>query len=86
MAATNAVVATWVELVPKDAVGAVGVPVKAGLAKGAKPVATNAVVANCVVLVPAAAVGALGVPVNVGEAIGALASSCGWMAEVTPST
>ena len=32
---TNAVVAIWVVLVPADAVGAVGVPVKAGEANGA---------------------------------------------------
>ena len=33
-ALTNAVVATWVVLVPAVAVGAVGVPVRAGEAKG----------------------------------------------------
>ena len=64
---------------------AVGLPVRAGLAKGANnasavvalvvstPTAevVNAVVATCVVLVNAAAVGAAGMPVNVGLAIGA---------------
>lgn len=54
-------------LVPVEAVGAVGVPVNAGLANGANPAATNAVVASCVVLVPGAAVGAVGVPVMAGE-------------------
>ena len=34
---TNAVVAIWVVLVPADAVGAVGAPVRAGLASGAAP-------------------------------------------------
>jgi len=37
-AATNAVVAIWVELVPPIAVGAVGVPVSAGDASGAEVV------------------------------------------------
>jgi hypothetical protein len=35
---TKAVVAIWVVLVPPDAVGAVGVPVRAGEASGAAPV------------------------------------------------
>ena len=38
-ACTKAVVAIWVVFVPKIAVGAVGVPVKAGLAKVAPPAA-----------------------------------------------
>ena len=54
--------------VPTAAVGAIGVPVSVGLAKGAKPATTNAVVAIWVVLVPPAAVGAVGVPVNGAEA------------------
>ena len=73
-AATKAVVAIWVLFVPPAAVGAVGVPVKPGLASGARgevavetAAATKAVVAIWVVLVPPAAVGAVGVPVKVGE-------------------
>jgi hypothetical protein len=57
---TNSVVAICVVKVALAGVGAVGVPVNAGLVK------TKAVVANCVVLVPGAAVGAVGVPVNAG--------------------
>jgi hypothetical protein len=56
-------------------VGAVGVPVSAGLARFALrlfAVVANAVVASCVVLVAAAAVGAAGTPVNVGLAMLAL--------------
>ena len=53
------------------AVGAVGVPVKAGLAFLANEASTKAVVAICVVFVLAAAVGAYGVPVRVSEAISA---------------
>src|SRR5262245_13662361 len=73
-AVTNAVVANCVVFVPAPAVGAVGVPVSAGLAKLAfklSAVVTNAVVANCVVFVPAVAVGAVGVPVSAGLASGA---------------
>lgn len=55
---TNAVVATCVVLVPAVAVGAAGVPVKVGEAKGAKPA----------MLAPE---GMVTVPVKVGEAIGA---------------
>ena len=81
-----------------SAVGAVGVPVKAGDSKGAFvliSVWTNSVVAICVVLVPEDAVGAAGVPVNSGESRGAfnakssfeaLASNCVWIALVTPWT
>ena len=75
---TNSVVAICVVFVPATAVGAVGVPVSAGLALGASvavplftAVATNSVVAICVVLVPDIAVGAVGTPVNAGEARGA---------------
>lgn len=64
----KAVVAIWVVFVPAAAVGAVGVPVRAGDAKGANLFATKAVVASCVVFVPGAAVGAVGVPVNAGDA------------------
>src|SRR5262245_22848602 len=67
-AATKAQVASCVVAVPTAAVGAVGVPVRAGLASGAKEAATKAVVASCVELVPGAAVGPAGVPVNVGLA------------------
>jgi hypothetical protein len=79
-AVTNAVVATWVVLVPAVAVGAVGIPVNAGDANGAPApdpafARTNAVVATCVVFVPAVAVGATGTPVNDGEANGAFASN-----------
>ena len=66
-------------LVPNVAVGAVGVPVRAGLASGARSAAcaaTNAVVANWVVLVPDAAVGATGMPVSEGEASGASSAAC----------
>jgi hypothetical protein len=65
---TKAVVANCVVFVPAVAVGAVGVPVRAGEANGAKLVATKAVVANCVVFVPAVAVGAVGTLVSAGEA------------------
>jgi hypothetical protein len=68
---TKAVVAIWVVFVPAVAVGAVGVPVKAGEARFAlrlSAVVTKAVVAICVVDVPAVAVGAAGVPVKVGLA------------------
>lgn len=71
---TKAVVAMRVVLVPADAVGAAGVPVKVGEARFAlrlSAVVTKAVVASCVVEVPAVAVGAAGVPVKVGEARGA---------------
>jgi hypothetical protein len=77
-ALTKAVVASCVVFVVTSAVGAVGVPVRAGEASGARfavslaiSALTNAVVAICVVLVPTDAVGASGVPVNVGEAKGA---------------
>ena len=63
-----AVVAICVLLVPAPAVGAVGVPVNAGLAFSP---CTNAVVATTVELVPDAAVGAVTVPVNVGPTDGA---------------
>ena len=49
--------------VPALAVGAIGVPVNAGLIFCA---CTNAVVAICVVDVAELAVGAAGIPVNVG--------------------
>ena len=66
-------------LVPCAAVGAVGVPVKAGLISGARSAAcanTKAVVANCVVFTPGAAVGAVGVPDKDGEANGASSAAC----------
>ena len=82
--ATNAVVATFVELSPAVGVTAVaaakaGVPVRIGLANGANEVATNAVDAAFVELSPAVGVGtvtvvaplAVTVPVNVGLAAGA---------------
>lgn len=47
---------------------------------------TKAVVASWVVLVPLEAVGAVGTPVSAGDASAAFASSCVWIAEVTPST
>lgn len=59
-------VAICVVEVPGDAVGAVGMPVKAGELSAANPEATNAVVAIWVVFVPEAAVGAVGVPINAG--------------------
>ena len=82
---TNAVVAICVVLVLTDALGAVGVPVSAGLASGAFKfnaevtllfnaliaVPTNAVVAICVVLVLTDALGAVGTPVSAGLANGA---------------
>jgi hypothetical protein len=58
---TNAVLAIKVLLSPAVAVGADGVPIKAG------EFSTNAVVASCVVFVPTGAVGAVGVPVKAGE-------------------
>lgn len=73
-AATNAVDASCVLLVPLVAVGAAGVPVNVGDATGARPVTadcTNAVLAACVVLVPEVAVGTVGAPVSVGDASGA---------------
>ena len=71
-AATKAVVAICVEFVPDVAVGAVGVPVKAGEASGAYPWAlTKAVVEILVLLSPVDGVGAVGVPVKVGEPKGA---------------
>src|SRR6516162_2593739 len=48
--ATNAVVATWVLLVPAVGVGAVTVPVKAGLATGAPPAPVTS--AGCRVTAP----------------------------------
>jgi hypothetical protein len=76
---TNAVVASWVVLVLTAAVGAVGMPVRAGEFKGAKfavspaiSAFTNAVVANCVVFVPMLAVGAVGMPVKAGAFKGAI--------------
>lgn len=71
MLLTCAVVAIWVVFTVVAAVGAVGVPVKAGLAVFAFPLTadvTNAVVAIWVVFVPAVAVGAVGDPVNAGLA------------------
>lgn len=57
-------------MVATAAVGAVGIPINAGLERGApEPVAfasTNAVVAIWVVFVPTVAVGASGTPVKVG--------------------
>jgi hypothetical protein len=88
---TNAVVATCVVFVPAVAVGAVGVPVSAGEAKGAinafalstyaiealpaKPPLTKAVVARIVELSVAIAVGAAGEPVNKGDTVGALVAT-----------
>jgi hypothetical protein len=69
---TNAVVASCIVLVPGAAVGAVGIPVNAGLAldaNGSVAIVTNWVVAICVVLAPMVEVGAAGIPVNVGLAI-----------------
>ena len=62
---TNCVVAIWVVDVPAPAVGAVGVPVNAGLAFSP---CTKAVVAILVLESPAPAVVAVGVPVNTGLA------------------
>jgi hypothetical protein len=64
-AATKAVVAIWVVFVPPVAVGAVGVPVRAGEASGAKPAMD-------------APVGMVTVPVKVGEARGARVVSVPW--------
>tara|TARA_R110000782_G_scaffold3228_2_gene11909 strand:- start:2285 stop:2692 length:408 start_codon:yes stop_codon:yes gene_type:complete len=63
-----------VVFVPKVAVGVVGVPVRAGDAKGAKGAMlanTKAVLETCVVSVPKVAVGVVGVPVRAGDANGA---------------
>jgi hypothetical protein len=71
---TKAVVASLVELSPGVWVGAVGLPVSAGLARGAfrmSTAVTNAVVASRVELSPGVAVGAVGVPVRAGLARGA---------------
>ena len=94
-AVTKAVLAICVVLVPAVAVGAVGVPVNAGDARGANPaiLAPLGIVtvpvnvgdargANPSMLAPA---GIVTVPVNVGDAIGAFAFSCVWIALVTPS-
>jgi hypothetical protein len=43
---TNAVVASWVVFVPAGVVGAVGVPVKVGEARGAFPLIVETVVAE----------------------------------------
>jgi hypothetical protein len=64
-AVTKAVVASWVVFVPAVAVGAVGVPVRAGEAKGAKPEID-------------APAGMVTVPVKVGLASGALEVSVPW--------
>jgi len=77
--AVKAVVASCVVFVAAAAVGAVGVPVKAGEFNGAPPppplASTKAVVAICVVFVATAAVGATGTPVNVGDANAAFSAS-----------
>jgi hypothetical protein len=65
LARTKAVVAICVVFVPAVAVGAVGVPVSAGDASGAKPEME-------------APAGMVTVPVKVGEASGALLVSVGW--------
>ena len=78
-------------LVPTDAVGAVGIPVRDGLSRvpGADATipatadATNAVVASCVVFVPTDAVGALGVPVRDGLASDAFKSNAACVAVET---
>jgi hypothetical protein len=60
---TNAVVANWVVLVPGLAVGAVGVPVKAGDARGAyASVFINSVVATLIELSEVTMVGAVNDP------------------------
>ena len=67
-------VAIWVELSPVAGVGAFGVPVKVGLAFGAKLSViecTNAVVAIRVELFEELCVGAVGFPVKAGLAFGA---------------
>src|SRR5580765_4039104 len=77
-AATNALVATEVSLSPAAGVGAVGLPVNAGLANGAFAASspcTYAVLAAFVLLSAAAGVGTVTVPVNVGLASGALVKS-----------
>jgi hypothetical protein len=63
-----AVVAICVLAAPAPAVGAVGIPVNAGLTFSP---CTNAVVATTVEFVPDAAVGAVTVPVNAGPTVGA---------------
>lgn len=94
LVSTKAVVAICVVLVPAEAVGAVGVPVSAGDARGAlsasnvvrdvvfvnaaNAVAKNAVVAILTLLSPAVGVGASGVPVKTGLARGAREASVGW--------
>jgi hypothetical protein len=72
---TKAVVASCVVFVPTEAVGAVGVPVKAGESSDPALAMTKAVVAIWVVFVPSVAVGAVGVPVSAGEARGALVAA-----------
>jgi hypothetical protein len=93
-------VASWVLFVRAAAVGALGVPVNVGDARGARSasavvravvsvataVPTNAVVASWVVLVPAVAVGAAGVPVKVGDARGALLASAAMALEDSTPT
>jgi hypothetical protein len=77
-----------VSLSPAVGVGAVGFPVKTGLARGAKPpltaptaLVTNAVVAMDVSLSPAVGVGAFGSPVKTGDTRGALsAMALSWAA------
>ena len=69
---TKAVVARRVVLFKYGGVGAVGVPVNAGLTRPPAAVAsTKAVVASCVLFVPVLAVGAVGTPVRAGEVRGA---------------
>lgn len=65
---TKAVVANWVVLVPAPAVGAAGVPVKVGEARGAYIEAAVAVVRYPEIEAPP---GIVTVPVKVGEANGA---------------
>jgi hypothetical protein len=69
--ATKAVVAIFVVLSVPAGVGAVGMPVNAGEARGAKLATTNAVVAIFVVLSPGAGVVEVGVPVKAGDESGA---------------
>ena len=69
-AATNASVAIFVELSPVVCVGAVGLPVKAGEAKGAYG-ATNAENPDPDTVPVAVKFAAVAVPVNVGDASGA---------------
>lgn len=88
----NSVVAIFVLLSPAAGVGAVGIPVSAGLAFGARydsafsSLCTKAVVAILVVLSAAGGVTLRGVPVNTGLALSALRPIAAYIESLPEST